>query len=61
MSRLGKVLERSVKAQIESLDVNFNISNEDLSILDAELTYVVLKLRKKMQFYQLKQNVFEES
>ena len=50
ISRLGKVLVRSMKAQIEGLDVNFNISNEDIHTFNVELRYVVLKLRKKLSF-----------
>ena len=60
ISRLRNVLEGSIKAQIEGLDGKFHISNEGLYTLDVELRYVVLKLRKKMQFSQLNKNVFEE-
>ena len=59
-SRFRNVLEGFIKAEIEGLDVNFNISDEGVYTLDVELRYTVLKLRKKMQFSQLKNNVFEE-
>ena len=39
-----------MKAQIEGLDVNFNISDEGIYTLNVELRYVVLKLRKKCSF-----------
>ena len=44
ISRFRIVLEGSIKAQIEGLDVNFYISNEPVYILNVELRYVVLKL-----------------
>ena len=37
-----------------------HISNQGVHTLNVELRYVVLKLRKKMQFFRLKENVFEE-
>ena len=46
-SRLRNVLEGSIKAQIEGLNVNFQISHEGVFTLDVELRYVVSKLRKK--------------
>ena len=58
-SRLRNVLEGSIKAQIEGLDVNIYISNQGVHTLDVELRYVVSKLRKKCSFYETK-NVFEE-
>ena len=61
ISRLLNVLEWSIKAQNEDLNVNFHISNKGVYTLDVELRYVVLKLRKKIQFSQLKENVCEES
>ena len=60
ISRLRKVLERSIKAQVEGLDVNFYILNKCFYKIDVELSYIVLKLRGKMKFCQLKQNVIEE-
>ena len=59
ISRLRTVLERSIKAQIKAFEVNLYISNKGVCILDVELSSVVLW--KKMQIYQSKQNVFEES
>ena len=59
ISRLRNVLERSLKAQTEGLDVNLHISNEGIFTLNFELRYVVLKLRKNAVF-QMKKNVFEE-
>ena len=44
ISQPRNVLEGSIKAQIEGLDVNFYISNEGVYTFDAELRYVVLKL-----------------
>ena len=41
ISRLRNDLEWSAKAQIESLDVNFYISNEVCCIFDVELRYEV--------------------
>ena len=58
ISQPRNVLEGSIKAQIKGLDVNFHISNEGVYTLDVELRYVVLKLRKKCCFFQLKQNVW---
>ena len=46
LSRVRNVLERSIKAQIEDLDVNFYISDEGVHILDFEFRCVVLKLRE---------------
>ena len=54
-------IEIRVNAQIGGLDVNFYISNKGVHKLDVELRYVVIILGEKMQFCQLKQNVFEES
>ena len=48
ISRLLNVLEWSIKAQNEDLNVNFHISNEGVYSL-------------KIQFSQLKENVCEES
>ena len=50
ISRLRNVLEGSIKAQTEGLDVNFHISNESVFTLDFELRYTVLKLRKNAVF-----------
>ena len=50
ISRPRNVLEGSMKAQIEGLDVHFHISNEGVYTLDVELRYVVLKLRKNCSF-----------
>ena len=41
ISRLRNVLEGSIKAQTEGLDVNFHISNESVFTLDFELRYIV--------------------
>ena len=59
ISRLRDVLEGSIKAQIEGLDVNFHISNEGVYTLDVELI-CSFKITEKMQFSQWKKNVFEE-
>ena len=56
-SRLWTVLEKSIKVQIEGLDVNFDILDKRVYIMDVELSYVVLKLRKQNAVLPLKQNV----
>ena len=43
-------IEGSINVQIEFLDVNFYISNKGVYTLDVELSFVVLKLRKKCSF-----------
>ena len=50
ISRLRNVLEGSIKAQIEGIDVNIYISNQGVHTSNVELRYVVLKLRKKCSF-----------
>ena len=50
ISRLGEVLVRSIKAQIEGLDVNFYIPNEGVCSSDVELRCVAVKLRKKVKY-----------
>ena len=45
-AKFRTVLERSIKAQIEGLDINFYILDERVYIIDVELSYVLLKLRK---------------
>ena len=56
-----KVIERSIKAQIEGLDVHLHILNKDVHILGVELRYVFSKLRKKRQFCQFKLNILYKS
>ena len=43
ISLLKNILDGSIKAQIEGLDVNFYISNKGVYTLDVELRYAVLK------------------
>ena len=50
ISRIRNVLEGSIEAEIEGLDVNFYIFNLGVYTSDVELRSVVLKLRKKAVF-----------
>ena len=50
ISSLWTVLEKSMKAQIEGFDTDFYILNESVYLMDAELSYVVLKSWRKCSF-----------
>ena len=73
ISRFRNVLEGSIKAQIEGLDVNFYISNELVYTLDDELRYAanctgsklsqcsaiifLMRMSHPIRQYQLKKNL----
>ena len=48
ISRLRNVLEGSIKAWIEGLDVSFHISNASVYTFDLKLSYVILKLQTNL-------------